>query len=170
MDLPSGKSGSVGERWVLPAACLLAPFAAGALGSMYAISAISGWYVTLPKPVWTPPNFLFAPVWTLLYLLMGVAAFLVWRARKAGRAFSLVVFFAHLMVNALWSLVFFGLHAVNWALLDIAVLWVMVIWLIVLFLPQSQRAGWLLVPYLLWVTYAASLNLGIVYLQSSVLH
>ncbi len=170
MGLRSSKASSVGERWILPAACLLAPFASGALGSVYAVSAISGWYVTLPKPIWTPPNYLFGPVWTFLYVLMGVAAFLVWRARKADRSFSLWVFFAHLVVNALWSLVFFGLHAVSWALLDIFVLWAMIIWLIVLFVRQSSWAGWLLVPYLLWVTYAASLNLGIVFLQSSVLH
>ncbi len=170
MDLPSGKEGSVGERWILPAACLLAPLAAGAIGSVFTVSSVSGWYATIPKPAWTPPSFLFGPVWTLLYVLMGIAAFLVWRARKARRAFSLGVFFAHLVVNALWSLVFFGLHAVSWALLDIVVLWAMIMWLIVLFFPQSRRAGWLLVPYALWVTYAASLNIGIAFLQSSGVH
>lgn len=146
---------------IIPVLCLVAPFVAGGLGSIFSVSAVAGWYMTIAKPWWTPPGYVFGPVWTTLYLLMGIAALLVWRANRPGREFALGLFFAHLAANALWSVVFFGLQAPGMAFAVIVVLWLMIVWLIVQFAQQAKTAAWLLAPYLLWVTYAATLNLGV---------
>lgn len=153
------------REWAVAALCLTAPFVAAAIGGLFTASNIASWYDLLVQPSWTPPSWVFGPVWTGLYLLMSIAAFLVWRAGKRERNFSISIFFAHLVLNALWSVVFFGLHATGYALGIIFALWLTIIWLMVLFAPQSRVAAWLLAPYLLWVTYAATLNLGIVLLN-----
>lgn len=152
-------------QWVVGVLCILAPFVAGGVGALFTTPNIASWYDLLIKPSWTPPSWVFAPVWTTLYLLMGIAAFLVWRAGKSERVFSVSLFFAHLAVNALWSVLFFGLHQPLYALAVIVMLWFLILWLILLFRTQSRTAAWLLVPYLLWVTYASTLNLGILLLN-----
>lgn len=145
--------------------CVVLPFLAGTVGGLLTGPSIISWYQYLAKPFWTPPDYVFAPVWTVLYLFMGVAAFLVWQGRHPERMFSLKVFFVHLVVNTLWSVVFFGLHAPGAGLVVIVALWGMIAWLIKLFASQSKMAAWLLAPYLLWVTYATTLNLGIILLN-----
>ena len=100
--------------------------AAGAIGSVFTIDQINSWYASLVKPSWTPPGAVFGPIWNILYVLMGSAAALVWTKGKFGRFFAIWVFVAHLVVNALWSIVFFALHEVLLALLIIALLWVMI--------------------------------------------
>ncbi len=147
-----------------PAFLFALPFGAGALGAFYTITAVNGWYLVADKPWWTPPAYVFGPVWTLLYLLMGIAAVLIWRTNKPGKSFSLGLYVAHLAVNALWPVMFFGLQASAMALAVIVALWLMIAWLIVLFAEQSKFAAWLLVPYLAWVTYAATLNAGFLFL------
>ena len=151
-----------GRRMLAYVLLLAAPFVAGAIGGFYTTPNIAAWYAYLVKPSWTPPSWVFGPVWTLLYLLMGIAAVLVWRMGKQGRARALTVYGVQLVLNALWSVVFFGLHAPAVAFAVIIVLWLAIVWLIALFARHSRTAAWLLVPYLLWVTYAATLNLGIV--------
>lgn len=121
------------------------------------------WYESLKRPAWTPPSWVFGPVWTLLYLLMGVAAWRVWvrfgfRDRSPPRA--LVLFLAHLIPNAAWTWLFFGLHMLAAAAVDIVVLWGMILALVVLFWKRDRTAGALLVPYLLWVTYAVTLSVA----------
>jgi tryptophan-rich sensory protein len=125
------------------------------------------WYAALRKPSWTPPNWVFPVVWPVLYTLMGVAAWLVWRgAGFAGAGLALGIFLAQLAVNALWSYLFFGLHRTELGLLDIALLWVLIVATILAFRKHSPAAAWLLAPYLLWVSYAAALNAGILLLNS----
>ena len=153
------------QERVVGGLCFVLPFMAGAIGGLLTAPAIVSWYQYLNKPFWTPPDYVFAPVWTVLYLCMGVAAFLVWQQRHPQRVFALKVFFVHLIVNALWSIVFFGLHAPGIGLLIILILWGMIAWLIALFRTQSITAAWLMAPYLLWVTYATTLNLGIILLN-----
>ena len=114
------------------------------------------WYASLAKPIWTPPNGVFAPVWTVLYVAIAVAGWLVWRARDSGAALALWV--TGLILNGLWSWLFFGLHAIGWALLDIGLLWVSIIGFIVVAWPRSRAAALLFLPYLVWVSYAALLN------------
>ena len=121
-----------------------------------------GWYATLHKPVWNPPAWVFGPVWTSLYLMMGVSAWLVWR-EDGWRRFRLALccFLAQLGLNALWTPLFFGAHRVGLALLEISVLWLIVALTLVQFWRAKKAAGILLIPYLVWLTIAAGLNFSI---------
>jgi benzodiazapine receptor len=134
-------------------------FSAGAVGAQFTPGT---WYAGLAKPAWTPPGWVFAPVWTILYLLMAVAAWLVtlngeWRQRRL----PLALFILQLAVNAAWSWLFFGLQRPGWALLNILMLWGLVSVTVVLFLNTRRVAGILLLPYWGWLTLAAALNAAI---------
>jgi len=134
-------------------------FSAGAVGAQFTPGT---WYAGLAKPAWTPPGWVFAPVWTTLYLLMAVAAWLVtlngeWRQR----CLPLALFILQLAVNAAWSWLFFGLQRPGWALLNILMLWGLVSVTVVLFLNTRRVAGILLLPYWGWLTLAAALNAAI---------
>lgn len=136
---------------------------AGVLGSLATTPAIPVWYASLRKPVFTPPSWLFAPVWIILFFLMGCALFLVWRqgVRISGVKLALVIFAVQLILNVLWSFAFFGLRSPLAGLIVICVLWVMIIATIIVFCRLSTVAGVLLIPYILWVSYAAVLNAAI---------
>ena len=151
--------------WFIPTACIATPLLIGAIGRFLTAPAIVSWYSFLIKPWWALPAFVFGPVWTLLYILMGISAFLVWHWKRPRRRFALSVFFTHLFVNLLWSIVFFDLHAPLYAFGVIVVLWGLIVWMITLFARESRAAALLLLPYLLWVSYALTLNLGIVILN-----
>ncbi|MBP9718915.1 MAG: tryptophan-rich sensory protein [Candidatus Levybacteria bacterium] len=139
----------------------------GILSTPFTISAISTWYIFLNKPPFSPPNWVFGPVWTILYFLMGISAFLVWRKglknKKVKKA--LFYFLLQLFFNFLWSLLFFGLHSPLLGLLDIIVLLVSIVITLVAFYRVSKIAAYLLIPYLLWVSFATILNLSIVLLN-----
>ncbi len=123
---------------------------------------VGGWYEALAKPAWTPPAWVFGPVWTALYLMMGIAAWRVWRHRsEPGADASLAIFVIHLFFNAAWMWLFFGLHLLVISAIELLVLWVMIAVLVVRFRNHDAWAGRLLMPYLAWVTYAATLNIGI---------
>jgi tryptophan-rich sensory protein len=146
--------------------CIGASFAAAAIGSLFTSPAIPGWYASIVKPSWTPPGWLFGPVWSALYLMMGIAAWLVWR--KAGfyaAALPLALFGLQLLLNALWSILFFGLGSPGAALLEIVVLWGAILATMLAFFRHCAPAGWLLLPYLAWVTFAAALNAAIWHLN-----
>jgi tryptophan-rich sensory protein len=136
---------------------------AGIIGSIFTRGAIPTWYVTLEKPAFNPPNWLFAPVWTLLYIMMGIAAFLVWRKGLENRQvrIALIVFLVQLVLNALWSVVFFGLESPLYGLIVIAALWVAILFTVLKFFRISLAASVLMWPYMLWVTFAAVLNVSI---------
>ena len=143
--------------------CLLV----GGLGSVFTSPAILTWYVTLNKPIFSPPNFLFAPVWTTLYVLMGVAAYFVWKAgweKKEVRT-ALYLFALQLFLNGIWSPVFFSLQAPLPALIILLLLWLTLLLVIIKFRRISVAAAWLMLPYILWVTFAAVLNYSIVVLN-----
>jgi benzodiazapine receptor len=136
--------------------CLLA----GIIGSIFTVQNIPTWYASLAKPDFTPPNWAFGPVWTTLYVLMGVAAFLVWKKagfRGEGKK-ALAAFGVQLALNAIWSIVFFGLQSPLYGLLAIVPLWLAIAGTAWLFWKIDARAGWLMVPYLAWVTVASALN------------
>lgn len=137
-------------------------FSAGGVGSLFTRPAIEGWYSSLRKPSWTPPNWVFGPVWSALYLCMAIAAWLVWRcAGFSGAKFPLVLFAIQLVFNVTWSSIFFGLRMPGLAFAEIVFLWLFILATTVAFWPFSRAAAWLMVPYLLWVSFAASLNFGI---------
>lgn len=133
---------------------------AGVLGSFFTISSIPTWYATLNKPFFSPPNWVFGPVWTTLYILMGISLYLVWQKKKVPS-----IFWIQLALNAVWSIVFFGLHSPFLALLTIIALWVTIVSTIKSFSKISKLSGNLLIPYLLWVSFASILNLSIVFLN-----
>ncbi len=120
------------------------------------------WYAQLRKPSWNPPGWIFGPVWTALYAMMAIAAWMVWRrGRFAGRRLALSLFLMQLLFNALWSPLFFGLHNPLMALLDIVLLWLALLATMIAFWKVRPLAGALLVPYLVWVSFAATLNFAL---------
>lgn len=141
---------------------------AGAIGSVFTVKSIPGWYATIAKPSFSPPNWVFGPVWATLYTLMGLAAWLVWRQRGTNpnvRA-ALVLFAVQLVLNAVWSIIFFGAHAIGWAFVEIVALWIAILLTTVWFFRVSHAAGILMIPYLLWVSFAAVLNFSLWRLNS----
>lgn len=149
---------------------------AGVIGSVFTTSSVAGWYSSLVKPVLNPPDWIFGPVWTALYFLMGLAAFLIWSSytpadvkimadkqtadgqRQKRIKIGLIIFGGQLVLNTLWSIIFFGLHNLAWALVEIIILWLAILWTIVAFVKISRSAAYLLVPYILWVSFAIYLN------------
>jgi len=132
----------------------------GLAGSTVTVPAISSWYLTLKKAPFNPPNWVFAPAWTLLFLLMGIALFLIWNKglKKKNVAVALAYFAVQLSLNFLWSFFFFGLHSPFFAFIDIVLLWIFIFLTIQKFAKISKTASYLLVPYLLWVSFASVLN------------
>ena len=126
------------------------------------------WYMELTKPPWNPPAWIFGPVWTLLYLGIAVAGWLVWRAGRSGATVALSIWVAQLILNGLWSWLFFGLHRPSLAWIDIMALLASIVAFIVLARPISAGAAWLFVPYALWVGFATVLNATIVRLNPGV--
>ncbi len=144
------------------AASILLCQVAGFLGSLFTTPAIPTWYQTLKKPPFTPPNWIFSPVWISLFVMMGISLFLVWR--RQGQPYvktALILFFAQLILNILWSIAFFGLKSPLLGLIDIVLLWFAILITILIFFKVSRWAGGLLLPYLLWVSFAALLNFSL---------
>lgn len=140
---------------------------AGVIGSIFTSPAIGTWYATLNKPSFNPPNWIFAPVWTLLYLSMGICAFLIWEKgfnKKQVRT-ALLIFALQLFLNVLWSFLFFGLKSPSLAFVGIIVLWLAIAATIYVFYKISKPAGLILIPYILWVTFATLLNFSILILN-----
>ena len=135
---------------------------AGFLGSLFTTSAIPTWYETLDKPFFTPPNWIFSPVWISLFILMGISLFVVWRRQDHPRfKTALIFFFVQLILNIFWSAAFFGLRFFLIGLIDIVLLWVAILLTIQHFLRISKMAGLLLLPYILWVSFAVVLNFSL---------
>jgi tryptophan-rich sensory protein len=146
--------------------CLLASLTAGAIGGFATVRAISSWYPSLVKPAWTPPSWLFGPVWTVLYILMGIAAWRVWlHAGEPLARQALAIFVVQLVLNAAWSLLFFGLRAPGLAMAELVLLWLAVAATLGAFWRIEPLAGALLIPYLAWVTFAGGLNHAIWWLN-----
>lgn len=142
-------------------------FLAAAVGSAFTTGAIDTWYSTLNKPFFSPPNWVFGPVWTLLYLMMGVSLYIFWNTKTNAKEkrLGLSLFFVQLVLNVFWSILFFGLESPTAAFIGIILLWFAIFLTIKNFLQLSKVAGWLLIPYLAWVSFATVLNLSIVLLN-----
>lgn len=138
---------------------LMICFAAGGVGALATTQGLDSWYDTLDKPTWNLPNWIFGPVWTTLYCLMGVAVWWIWRAGEWKEVKpAITIFIVQLVLNSVWSLLFFGLQNPGAALIEIVVLWLTIVATTVLFFRRSVFAGGLMVPYLLWVSFASLLN------------
>ncbi len=149
------------------ALAILLPQVIGGIGAIATASSIKDWFKTLRKPSWNPPNQIFAPVWTVLYLLMGIASWRVWRhgASRPKVRQALSLYGLQLGFNLLWSLVFFGLRRIDWALGEIVLLQASIVMTARSFFRLDPPAGWLLVPYQLWATFATALNAAVWWLN-----
>jgi tryptophan-rich sensory protein len=145
---------------VIVAACV----AVLAIGAAVSAPAVEGWYAGVPKPSWTPPRWVFGPVWAVLYAVTAVAASIVWLSRRGDVCCPLAAFGVQLGLGLAWSVCFFGLRSPLLGFLDVCLLWVLVAVTAVEFFLVSRTAGWLMVPYWLWITFAAVLNATIILL------
>jgi len=142
---------------------LLVSFAAGGIGSLFTLKSIPTWYAQLRKPRYTPPNQTFGPVWTTLYILMGISVYFIWQRGLAtdGVLLPFVLFWVQLILNALWSIIFFGMKSKGGGVITIIVLWFLILATIITSFQVSIWAGILLIPYILWVSIASYLNVGV---------
>jgi tryptophan-rich sensory protein len=144
---------------------LLLPQIAGGLGAFFTLSSVQSWYLTLNKPSWNPPSWLFGPVWTTLYVLMGIACYLIWKSEHPRKKQVLTLYFLQLFLNFLWSPAFFGVQNPMLGMLVIVPLWAAILACILLFRKINGWAALLMIPYLLWVSFATVLNATIWYLN-----
>lgn len=133
---------------------------AGLIGVMFTPDAIPTWYTALNKPSFNPPNWLFGPVWIVLYLMMGISLFIIWKEDLKNKEVksAFIIFIVQLIFNTAWSLIFFGAHSPSGGLIIIIMLWILILITILKFMKISRFAGMLLIPYLLWVSFATVLN------------
>lgn len=147
---------------------ILLPLALGAIAGMFTAQSVPEWYATLNQPSFNPPNWIFGPVWTTLYILMGISLFLIWKqdaSKKRNLAIS--VFLLQLLLNFAWSFLFFYFNMIGLALLEIVVLWISIVVMMVLFYRIKPLASYINIPYLLWVTFATVLNASYYFLNVS---
>jgi translocator protein len=142
---------------------ILVVFVAGSIGTLATMSELTTWYAALIKPPWTPPNWAFGPIWSTLYVLMGIALFLVWRQglERKDVKFAILIFAVQLVLNILWSVVFFGIHSIFGGFILILILWIAIFANIIAFYIISKPAGLLLIPYIIWVSIASYLNYSV---------
>lgn len=140
---------------------MIISFMAAAIGNVCTSGSVREWYPAIAKPDWTPPSWVFGPVWTALYFSLGVAAWLVWKEGRHGNRLALTVFMMQLALNAMWSVIFFGWRQPGWAAVEIVVLWLFIVATVILFGRVRPLAGLILVPYLLWASFASVLNIAI---------
>jgi len=154
-------------NWPLLIISIIIPQSAGLLGSLFTMSSVKDWYPTLNRPSFNPPSWLFAPVWTLLFLLMGIALYLIWNEglETPGVKKALIFFVAQLILNILWSVFFFGLRSPLLGLVDIVPLVILIALTIVNFKKINPTAGYLLIPYLIWTSFATILNFSLLILN-----
>jgi translocator protein len=139
------------------------PLLVGGVSGFFTTESVNGWFTTINKPSFNPPNWIFAPVWTTLYILMGIAFYLVWKStgNEAVKRTAIIFYCIQLVLNFLWSFIFFKLHQPGWAIVDIVLMWIMILLTILWFGKISSAAAWLLVPYICWVSFASVLNYAI---------
>jgi benzodiazapine receptor len=143
-------------NWLLLVIFIIVCELVGISGSIFTVKAIPTWYATLKKPMFNPPNWIFGPVWTILYALQGIAAYLVFRASGIGLALG--IFIIQLLLNALWTSLFFGVKRLGAALIELIVLLICIVATIMLFFGINALAAWLMVPYMFWSAFATALN------------
>ena len=143
--------------------CLLIPLAIGAIGGYFTFESVKTWYTTLNKPTFNPPNSIFGPVWTSLYIIMGISSYLIWKKRNtvSGYNWALGMYLLQLFLNLMWSFLFFFQRQIGFALVEIAILWLTIIITAFLFYRMDKPAGLLFIPYILWVSFASYLTFSI---------
>jgi len=139
------------------------PLLVGGTSGFFTASGVESWYQTIARPTWNPPGWIFGPVWTTLYVMMGIALFLVWKEDTSVelKKIAIALFAVQLVLNFFWSFIFFNQHQIGWALVEIVVMWFFILLTIFAFAQVNKTAAWLLVPYISWVSFATILNFTI---------
>lgn len=139
------------------------PLLVGGASGFFTVTGVESWYQTIQKPSWNPPNWVFGPVWTTLYIMMGIAFFLVWKEDTSEelKKIAIALFAVQLILNFFWSFIFFNLQQPGWALVEIIAMWFFILLTIFAFAQVNKTAAWLLVPYISWVSFATILNYSI---------
>jgi benzodiazapine receptor len=140
---------------------LILPLSIGAFAGMFTSEAIPGWYATLNRPSFNPPNWLFGPVWTTLYILMGISFYMIWKQEKSKeRDLALLFFLIQLALNFAWSFIFFYFNKIGFAFAEIVLLWLSIVLMMIRFYKIKPITAYINIPYLLWVSFASMLNLA----------
>lgn len=148
------------------AVCIFLCVAFGLLSGFSTVESINNWYRFINKPSWNPPNWLFGPVWTLLYIMMGIAVALIWHSSDQNKKTAIGIFIIQFVLNLAWSFIFFNMQKVGWAFAEIVIMLLFIALTILLFYRINKTAAWLMLPYLCWVSFATVLNGTIWYLNS----
>ena len=148
------------KNWIKAVIAIFIPLFTGGISGYFTATGVGTWYTQIQKPAWNPPNQIFAPVWTTLYIMMGIALFLIWKnnADEANKKKAITLWGIQMLLNFLWSFIFFNQHLIGLALADIIAMWVFIFFTIFAFAKISKTAAWLLVPYIAWVSFAGILN------------
>ncbi|HEV7329501.1 MAG TPA: TspO/MBR family protein [Flavisolibacter sp.] len=151
------------KNWVKLLISVGVPVGVGAIAGLFTATGVNSWYQTIDKPSWQPPNWVFGPVWTVLYILMGIAFYLVWKSNAAPKLkrMAITLWIIQLVFNFFWSFIFFTRHQIDWALAEILVLWFFILLTIIYFGRINKVAAWLMVPYISWVSFASLLTFAI---------
>lgn len=152
-------------KWLKLIGCIVGIMLLAAAGSFATASSVYGWFNTLVKPSFNPPNYLFGPVWTLLYVLMGVGLYLILQSTSETKRRALFIFVIQMVLNVAWSFIFFYFREPGWAFVEIILLWFFIISMIIVYSRINKWAAWLQTPYLAWVTFASVLNGSLWYLN-----
>ncbi len=158
------------KNWLKLLISIALPLGVGAVAGLFTTPEISGWYQTINKPTWQPPNWVFGPVWTVLYIMMGIAFYLVWKSAAAPpgkKRMAITLWIIQLVFNFFWSFIFFKQHQIDWALGEILLLWFFILLTILYFARISKTAAWLMVPYIVWVSFASLLTFSIYELNTA---
>jgi tryptophan-rich sensory protein len=146
--------------------CILLTIAVGAISGIATSGSVNDWFVGINKPTFNPPNYLFGPVWTVLYILMGISLFMILQSQNNDlRKRAITIFCIQLVLNFCWSFIFFKFHLIGMAFVEIILIWMSIIWMILAFSKINKTAAYLQIPYLLWVSFASVLNGAIWYLN-----
>ena len=147
---------------------ILLPLSLGAIAGMFTSQSVPEWYATLNRPSFNPPNWIFGPVWTTLYILMGISFFLIWKQEASKvRNRAILIFLLQLVLNFAWSFIFFYFNMIGLALVEIILLWISIVMMLVVFYKIKPLASYINIPYLLWVTFATVLNASYYFLNRS---
>ena len=151
------------KNWIKAFIAILIPLLVGGISGYFTATGVGTWYIQINKPTWNPPNQIFAPMWTTLYIMMGIALFLIWKSNAAAADKKKAITFwgIQMLLNFLWSFIFFNQHLIGHALADIVGMWLFILFTIFAFAKIHKTAAWLLVPYIAWVSFAGVLNYAI---------
>lgn len=152
-------------KWLKLILCVAGVMIAGGLGGIATSASVNGWFTTLTKPSFNPPNYLFGPVWTMLYIFIGIGFYLILQSNGLDKRRAVILFIAQMFLNVAWSFIFFYFKQPGWAFVEIIILWCLIIAMIVTYSRINKWAAWLQVPYLTWVSFATLLNGSLWYLN-----